>query len=164
MQHRMAIVSRHVNAPSSAVWSVLADGWSYPSWVVGTTRIRAVDENWPAPGAVLHHAFGVWPLMLKDRTEVLDSEPGRRLSLRVRGWPAGEARADISLEPEDNGTRVVLDERLAEGPGSWLYGPAQDRLMAFRLQEMADRLAAIAEGRSHPADQSDPAAGHAPGL
>ena len=36
-------VARHIDARVDAVAAVLEDGWSYPSWVVGTARIRAVE-------------------------------------------------------------------------------------------------------------------------
>ncbi len=144
----MAMVTKEIAAPPSAVWAVLADGWSYSGWVVGTPHIGDVDKSWPAPGSALHHSSGVWPLMLQDRTEVIDSTPERELILRVRGWPAGEARAEITLQPVGTGTQVTINERPAEGPGRWLYGPIQDRLMTYRLEEMARRLAALAEGRA----------------
>ena len=41
-----------------AVFRVLADGWLFPAWVVGASRMRDVDEQWPVPGAKLHHSFG----------------------------------------------------------------------------------------------------------
>lgn len=43
-------ISRRVDAPAEAVWSVLADGWSYANWVVGAARVRDVDPGWPAQG------------------------------------------------------------------------------------------------------------------
>jgi hypothetical protein len=144
----MAMVTKQVAAPPSEVWAVLADGWSYASWVVGTAHVREVDDSWPAFGSVLHHTTGVWPLVLQDRTEVIDSAPERQLSLRVRGWPAGEAKVDVTVQPVGSGTQVTIEEQPSEGPGRWLYGPIQDRLMAFRLEEMVRRLAALAEGRA----------------
>ena len=41
---------RQVAAPAEAVWAVLADGWQYATWVVGASRVRAVDAGWPAAG------------------------------------------------------------------------------------------------------------------
>ena len=38
-------VTRDVDAPGQAVWDVLADGWSYATWVVGASRVRDVDEG-----------------------------------------------------------------------------------------------------------------------
>ena len=58
----MATRSTHVAATPDEVWSVLADPWSYATWVVGTVKIRDADSTWPAVGSKLHHSFGVWPL------------------------------------------------------------------------------------------------------
>src|SRR4029078_8750898 len=88
---------RTVAMHPSAVWAVLADGWLYPVWVVGAARMREVDEHWPAVGARLHHSVGIWPLLIDDNTEVLESEPEQLLRLRTRGRPAGEAAGDILL-------------------------------------------------------------------
>ena len=40
----MARTSTLVEAAPDAVWAVLADGWLYPTWVVGTVKIRDVDR------------------------------------------------------------------------------------------------------------------------
>ncbi|HET7761097.1 MAG TPA: SRPBCC family protein, partial [Phycicoccus sp.] len=64
----MTVTTRTMNAPAARVWNVLADGWLYPVWVVGATRMREVESSWPAPGAQLHHSFGVWPAMISDST------------------------------------------------------------------------------------------------
>ena len=57
-------VQRWFNSSPEQVFAVLQDGWTYPGWVVGATRMREVDEGWPAPGTKLHHSFGVWPLVI----------------------------------------------------------------------------------------------------
>ena len=93
----MSTTTRTVSATPEQVWEVLADGWLYPLFVVGASRMRDVDESWPAVGARLHHSVGTWPLLIDDTTEVLEVEEGRRLLLKARGWPAGEAHVDISL-------------------------------------------------------------------
>ena len=72
------VVSRTVNAPPDAVWSVLADGWMYGMWVVGASRIREVDPNWPQPGSRIHHSVGLWPALINDHTEVLSATVGQR--------------------------------------------------------------------------------------
>src|ERR1700712_4181413 len=54
-----AVITRRVRASTDAVWSVLADGWMYATWVVGASRIRAVEPQWPRQGARIHHSFGV---------------------------------------------------------------------------------------------------------
>ena len=99
------------------VWSVLADGWLYPLWVVGATRVRDVDADWPAKGKQIHHSVGVWPAMIDDTTEVLESEPGHLLRLRARGWPAGEAEVVIRLTSAGPGSHVTIEEDMVSGPG-----------------------------------------------
>jgi len=91
-----AVISRRVNAPTGAVWSVLADGWMYATWVVGASRIRSVEPEWPNPGSRLQHSFGIWPAVIDDHTEVLTADPGRELLLKARGWPVGEASGSVS--------------------------------------------------------------------
>ena len=41
---------RTLAAPPAAVWNVLSDGWLFPVWVVGASRMREVDDHWPPSG------------------------------------------------------------------------------------------------------------------
>ena len=82
----MATVTRHIKASPDEVWAVLANGWLYTNWVVGTSRIRDVDATWPATGTSLHHSFGIWPMVINDRADVKESVSGQRLVLRTRAW------------------------------------------------------------------------------
>ena len=143
----MATVSRLVHAGPDDVWAVLADGWLYPSWVVGASRLRAVEGGWPQTGASIHHSVGLWPALIDDRTEVLESEPERRLRLRARGWPLGEALVDITLEPRDGGTLVTIAETPSAGPGLVVDNPVNHWVLAKRNVESLYRLASIAEAR-----------------
>ncbi|MDP9396590.1 MAG: SRPBCC family protein [Actinomycetota bacterium] len=150
----MATVTRSTGVSCQRVWEVLCDGWLYPSWVVGASRMRAVDSTWPATGSRLHHSVGVWPLLIDDDTRVQEVDEGRRLLLRARGWPLGEADIELRLEPEGAGTgdgsrcRIVMAEKPAAGPGLGLFNPVADRLLAARNSESLARLAALVEGRS----------------
>lgn len=143
----MKTVSRHIDATPEQIWDVLADGWLYTGWVVGTSHIRAVDAAWPAVGSKLDHAVGSWPLQIKDSTSVLESEPNDKLVLQARGWPAGEARVEITLLAEGAGAKVYLGEAPTAGPGKWLDNPLQQRLLVARNREALSRLDAIAVGR-----------------
>src|SRR5579875_1240477 len=80
-------VTRDIAAPRRRVWDVLADGWTYSQWVVGNSRIRAVDENWPAPGSTIHHTIGVWPLAINDETVVERCTPLEELVLLAKLTP-----------------------------------------------------------------------------
>lgn len=142
-----AVISATANASPAAVWSVLADGWLYATWVVGASRIRDVDPHWPAAGSRIHHSVGLWPVLINDHTEVLDSEPERRLVLRGRAWPAGEAHVHITVEPGPGGTEITIREDVIAGPGRFVPKPVRQILFVPRNKEALRRLALIAEGR-----------------
>lgn len=141
----MSTTTREVDAPAEVIWSLLADGWTYPLWVVGAARVRDVDPSWPAPGSRIHHSVGVWPLLIDDTTEVLDVVPERRIRLRARGWPAGEAEVDISLDAAAATTRVVVQEDAVAGPARLLPGAVRGPLLHVRNVESLRRLAYLAE-------------------
>lgn len=141
----MIRIERHVAAPPQDLWAVLADGWLYPLWVVGATSLRAVDPEWPEVGARIHHTVGVWPAIVHDATEVLEVEPGRMLMLRAAVWPAGAADVRLTLEPDGDGTRVVLAEQVASGPMRRIPEPLYGPLLKHRNVESARRLANLAE-------------------
>jgi uncharacterized protein YndB with AHSA1/START domain len=139
---------RTIDAPPQAVWDVLADGWLYPLWVVGATRMRAVEEAWPAVGSRIHHSAGVWPAVVDDNTEVRAAEPGKRLQLRAKGWPLGEADVLIELEAVGAATRVTIHEDAAEGPGRLVPGILRAPMLKWRNTETLRRLAYVVEGRA----------------
>lgn len=147
---RMATVSRHVDAPPTAVWDVLADGWTYSNWVVSTSHVRAVEDAWPAAGAMLHHSQGTWPVTLDDEAVVEVSQPASRLVLLAKGRPLGSARVELDLRSEDGGTRVTMTEEPVSGPGKWAHNPVSQFLLRRRNTEALSRLAAIAERRAVP--------------
>lgn len=142
------VVTRRVHGPADEVWAVLADGWLYATWVVGASRIRDVDRQWPQVGSRLHHSFGLWPVLIDDHTEVLGCDPGRQLVLEARGWPAGAARVRIMVSAAGtHGSVVRLAADVSDGPGRLIPRPARQMLIAFRNEEALRRLALIAEGR-----------------
>jgi uncharacterized protein YndB with AHSA1/START domain len=143
----MSTNSRTIKAVPDKVWDVLADGWLYPVWVVGATRMRDVDAGWPQPGTKLHHSAGVWPVTISDNTEVLECDPGRSLRLRARGWPMGEAEVKITLAPSGADTLVEIEEDAVSGPGRLVPEPVRAALMKVRNVETLRRLAFIAEHR-----------------
>lgn len=150
-QHRRdpgPTLSRQVEAPASAVWEVLSDGWSYATWVVGASRVRDVDAGWPAEGTRVHHSFGVWPAVIQDFTRVERSTPPTDLVLTARGWPVGEARVHISVS-EDGPARsvVTISEDATTGPGKLIPGPVRHAILVPRNKETLHRLALLAEGR-----------------
>ncbi|MDR5698531.1 SRPBCC family protein [Agromyces aerolatus] len=143
----MARNVRVMNCPPEAVFEVLADAWLYPSWVVGASRMRDVDEAWPAEGARLHHSVGAWPLVIDDETRSLEWEPPHRMRLRAKGWPLGEAHVVIDVKPRGDGCVVRIQEEAVEGPGSWVPRLLTEPALRVRNAETLHRLAYLAEGR-----------------
>jgi hypothetical protein len=141
-------VQRRFNCSPEEVFAVLHDGWTYPVWVVGASRMRDVDDGWPAPGTKLHHSFGVWPLVIDDNTEVLEIQPGQRLVLEARGWPVGKARVDITVKADGDGSLVSIDEDVTDGPAKFVPEPLRVAGIDIRNRETLRRLAHLAEGRS----------------
>lgn len=142
-----AVNRRLVEASPEDVWAVLADGWLFPVWVVGATRLRDVTGDWPAKGAKIHHSVGVWPVVIDDESEVLEVEPGSRLELRAAVWPLGEARVTLHVRPSGAHTEVVIEEDVSSGPGLLVPGPLRRRMLQVRNVETLKRLAFVAEGR-----------------
>lgn len=141
----MQSTTRRILAPPEDVFAVLSDGWLYATWVVGASRIRDVDVTWPDPGSSIHHSVGVWPLILDDTTGVVECVPDRRLVLRARSWPAGEAHVDIELTPTADGCSVTITEDAVSGPAKAIPGPVRDVLLGARNGESLQRLAFLAE-------------------
>lgn len=144
----MATVTRDLTCPPSAVLDVLADGWSYATWVVGTSRIRAVDPTWPAPGTRIAHSVGIWPALLDDESVVRAWDPEGGIDLQARGWPAGEARVRIEVRPHPDGCTVTIAEDAVRGPGTLVPRPLRTAVIVPRNTESLRRLAFLAEGRS----------------
>ena len=140
-------VSRSVAASRPDLWDLLCDGWFYPLWVVGASRMRDVDDGWPVPGSRLHHSVGNWPLLIDDQTEVLEAVPQQSLRLKAHSWPAGAAEVFIALADDGPGTLVTIWEDAVDGPGTLVPRMLRQVAMVPRNTESLRRLAFIAEGR-----------------
>jgi uncharacterized protein YndB with AHSA1/START domain len=141
-------VERTTSASRQRVWEVLVDGWTYSQWVVGNSRMRAVDPHWPARGSTIHHSIGVWPALLNDSTEVLSSTPLRELVLLANGRPFGKARVTLRLfDIDGGGCRIEMAEVPASAPMSWLPDRIGLAAAFLRNRECTWRLAALAERR-----------------
>jgi hypothetical protein len=141
-------VERDTSASREQVWAVMADGWTYSQWVVGNSRMRAVDSNWPQVGSTIRHSIGVWPLLLDDLTVVEDCQPLEQLVLLAKGRPFGKARITLRLFGiQGGGCRIEMAEVPVGAPMGWV--PNRMALAAAfpRNRECTRRLAAIAERR-----------------
>jgi hypothetical protein len=139
---------RTINTTPERIFAVLADGWSYGSWVVGAAHIRDVDAGWPAVGTRVHHRIGPWPLQINDQTVVRACEPGKMLQLDAQMWPVGAAAIRVWLEPvSPTSTRVHMAETLTSGIGRLLPDIVQALLLRPRNAEALRRLDDIAVHR-----------------
>ncbi|MCV7173072.1 SRPBCC family protein [Mycobacterium manitobense] len=141
-------VTRDIAASRRQVWDVLADGWTYSQWVVGNSRMRAVDPNWPGPGSRIHHSIGVWPAVLDDETVVEKAVPTQELVLHAKGRPFGGARVVLKLSDAPDGCRVQMEEYPISGLGKLMPDKLSDMAAWPRNRESLRRLAFIAERRA----------------
>ena len=155
----MSRTTRYINASAERVFAVLADGWTYSDWVVGTAHIRDVDPDWPRPGTEIHHKAGPWPVSLHDRSTSVECQPDRMLLMKVRLWPLGAGMVRFELEPVGtNATRLTMYEQFTEGPLIGLRNKLNDVLLHYRNRESLRRLADLALHRPVAAVRRPPAA------
>jgi Polyketide cyclase / dehydrase and lipid transport len=132
-------------ASPDEAFDVLEDAYTYPPWVLGTRRIRRVDENWPAIGSVFHHAIGTSVAELHDSTKMLDRQRPSYIELEVRFRPTGVATVRLFVAPAGDGSRVTLEETPTGGPFAWLPQLVTDPLLALRNGLSLGRFRRIAE-------------------
>jgi uncharacterized protein YndB with AHSA1/START domain len=135
------VVETSIDAPADKVYDVLKDPETYPEWLVGADKMRAVDGDFPRPGSKFEHSVGPGdPLTIDDRSESIAAEEDRWLALHVHAGPF-HARVDFELrDRDDGGTDVCMSEQPI-GPISAitpllrpsLYG--RNRLSLQRLRE-----------------------------
>src|SRR6476469_6191752 len=116
----MARNQLRIAARPDAVFRVLDDAEAYARWVVGTRRIRRIEDAWPAVGSRFHHAIGTAAGELHDSTKVIERQPPSRLVLEVRFRPTGIARVELRVTPVQQDSIVVLEETPTDGLASRL--------------------------------------------
>ncbi|MBO1756491.1 SRPBCC family protein [Allobranchiibius sp. CTAmp26] len=146
-------VTHTIQATPDEVFAVLGDGWLYSNWVVGTSHMRAVQSTWPQVGSKLFHASGVWPVVTRDETVVLESQPPTLLVLQAKGGPLGQARIELRLHPQGAACEVDMDETPVQGPGRWMHNPLTAAAIHRRNIEALNRLATLVERRTTPPPQ-----------
>jgi uncharacterized protein YndB with AHSA1/START domain len=147
----MARNDTFIDAPPERVFEVLSDPDSYGYWVVGSKRIRDADAAFPKTGTRFHHTVGFGPIEVDDHTEVLESDPPRRLKLRAKARPFGTASVTMEIEPEASGSRVTMIEDAGDRLTALVFNPLTHLLVRGRNVESLDRLRELAEGNGeHP--------------
>lgn len=106
------VVEARVPAKRAEVYEVLSDPATYPSWLVGNSRVAEIDDDFPQAGAEFEHTVMAGLMRIDDHSESIGADRNRRLAMRVH---AGRfhARVQFDLESCGKGTTSV---RLAEQP------------------------------------------------
>jgi uncharacterized protein YndB with AHSA1/START domain len=143
----VAINEIHIDAPPERVFAVLADWRCYGDWVVGSRTVRGVDPGFPAAGTRFHHQVGVGPLHLNDHTSVLEVDQPHKLILRAKARPLGTAIVDLTLEPQNGGTKVIMREDPGDTLSAFIFNPITHLLVRGRNVESLQRLKGLAEDR-----------------
>ena len=138
----MARNTIRVDVPPETVFEVLADPRLLANWVVGASRTRGLEGRWPEVGSLVHHTQ---LMLLNDTTSVVECDPPRRLRLEARARPLAIVDVDIKLEPDGDGTRIVLDERAIGGLAGAAPRAVSDLLIGLRNRETVRRLEWLAE-------------------
>ena len=82
-----------------------------------------------------------------DTTSCVEFDRPHRVALQARGWPAGEARVELDVEPEGAGSLITMREDASHGPGRLVPGPLRQLAIGPRNRESLRRLVLLAEGR-----------------
>jgi uncharacterized protein YndB with AHSA1/START domain len=136
-----------VSAPPKAVFAMLADAYHYAEWVVGAREIRGVEGDWPSPGSRFFHSVGAGPFTLNDQTEVIESDPPRRLVLEARVRPLMIALVTLTVTASREGSEVVMEEHPVGPAPIRVIAPLLDPLTSKRNMTALHRLKDLVEHR-----------------
>jgi uncharacterized protein YndB with AHSA1/START domain len=139
----VAYTSRELDLTATEAFAVLTDPETYPRWLVGTRRIRAVDSAWPQPGSRFHHVVGVGPIRIADTTEVLEIEPDSLLRLQVRARPLIAAIVTFRVVGSGRSCVVSMEEEPALRTVGNIVRPVMDPTIHVRNHRSLRRLDAL---------------------
>ena len=135
----------YVDAPPEAVFEVLADPFSYGHWVVGASKTRDADADWPRPGSAFRHVQGFFGVGWHDNTKVVSANPPRTLVLEARVRPFAVNKVELRLLPRGRGTAIVMVEYPTGGIARMVRNPLIDAALWLRNAEALRRLRKLAE-------------------
>lgn len=144
----MSTTRTYVDAPPEAVFDVLADPDSYGHWVVGASRTRDADADWPAKGSKFHHTQGFFGIGLPDNTQVIASKRPRQLVLEARIRPFAVNKVELRLSRSGPGTALTMVEYPTGGLARLVANPLMDFALHLRNIESLRRLRKLAEQRA----------------
>lgn len=136
---------RVIEAPPEEVFRTLVKPLNFARWVIGSKIVRSVDDGWPKAGSAFHHAIGIGPIHVEDDTRVLEIDEPRRLVMQAGAGPLGSFIVRVVLEPDQHGTRVVMEEEAESGPATALPDFLVDFLTGIRNLGALRRLDRMVE-------------------
>ncbi|MEQ7125563.1 SRPBCC family protein [Actinopolymorpha sp. B11F2] len=142
-------VRAHSTAPPAVVYALLTDGASWPHWspMVTFGLERPGDGGGEEVGAI--RVFrSRWAV---SRERVVELRPDRRLSYTLlSGIPVRDYRADVDLEPSDDGTTIRWHSTFAaKVPGTgWFYRRILGGFVRACAQGLADHSGALHKSAS----------------
>ena len=141
-------VTAHSPADAAALYALLADGASWPTWTpIGSFELeRPGESEREGVGAIRVFRVGRGA----SREELVELVPGRRLSyVLLSGLPLRGYRADVDLTPDGTGTEIRWHSTFRpKVPGTgWLFRVALTRF----IRRCANGLATATQ----PARRSD---------
>ncbi|MEO3848413.1 SRPBCC family protein [Streptomyces sp. B8F3] len=141
----MARRHRLIKVDPGRVWDVLADGWRYAEWVVGTASSEPVRGQWPEVGAAIGYEVRLGPLRFANETVVRRCVEGSVLELEAHAGGLGTARIALEVHPWGENTLVTVDEHPLRGTAGALHNAGAEALIQLRHRTMLARLARICE-------------------
>lgn len=148
----MSTTACRIAASPEQVFDVLLDPYSYADWVVGMGRVRYADPDWPSPGAAVHHRIGVGLASVTGHTSIVDLDPPKRITLRSRAQVIGPLLdVDITLEPDDGGTTVTVEEHVVGHLTGVVWNPLFDGVAWARNILSLQRLKVVVEATARNA-------------
>jgi uncharacterized protein YndB with AHSA1/START domain len=133
-------VVRRIAGPPGAVFAVYTDHAAWAAWGgIGSARIEREGDP-PPNGSGCVRALG--PGRFAVREEILDFEPGKRMTYRIvkGGLPIRDHLGEVLFEPDGDGTRIVWRCRFASRiPG---LGPLFRAGIARLFRRVLDDMAA----------------------
>ena len=148
-------VTREIGAPAEQVWAMVSDVTRMGQWSPETEGCEwRGGATGPKPGATFRGTNRSGKRTWKTMATVVDAEPGRSFSFRIKAMGLKVATWGYTFEPTTKGCRVTEtwnDERggLVKFVGGRMTGVA-DRATHNKagMEQTLERLAAVAESTS----------------
>jgi len=133
-----------IHRPREVVFAYLADRENLPSWNYAIQQTRKVTPG-PVEVGSRYHQVRTVPARREESLEVVELEPGRRLSVRgtLNTLPA---RLDYDLDAEGDTTVLTNTVELSTSGPLSLVAPVATRRIRSAVADNLDVLRQVLEG------------------